>query len=296
MKAITVHISGGLGNQMFQYAMGRALSLRLGLPLRLDISWFNNISTEMTPRDFQLLLFPNLPASIEITEVGHSSLWRKIIGRLNQSFLGGPRRGRAYEVVEPHFEYWDGVEKLSGPAYLRGYWQSEKYFSFFHRQICQDFTPPPLPDGMPRDIEMRIRNCPNAVSVHIRRGDYVSNPKTSTFHGVLGEGYYRTALDRIRERDAQATLFLFSDAPQWVQENFDPCGHDAVVVDTGLPEPHHDMQLMSLCKHHILANSSFSWWGAWLDGGKGMTLAPAKWFADTTINTADLCPPSWIRI
>lgn len=281
---------------MFQYAMGRALSLRLGLPLRLDISWFNNISTDMTPRDFQLLLFPNLSACVEIAEEGRSSLWRKIVRRLDQAFLWTPRRGRANEIVEPHFEYWSGIEKLSAPAYLRGYWQSEKYFFFCRQEICRDFTFPSLPAGMSRDIGMRIRDCPNAVSVHIRRGDYVNNPKTSAFHGVLGEGYYRAGLDRLREMVGQTTLFLFSDAPQWVQDNFDPCGHDAVVVDTGLSEPHHDMQLMSLCRHHVLANSSFSWWGAWLDGGKGMTLAPAKWFADTTINTTDLCPPSWVRI
>lgn len=286
--SITAVIFGGLGNQMFQYAAACALSLRCRAPLYLDTGHFRRADNT---RAFQLSLFPRLMQRVSGITDFPPTLFRRVWKRLRRLLPCSP------EVHEPHFAYWPEFERLNPPAILFGYWQSEKYFAGVQAEIRHDFTFPPLPDGPAQELAARIADAPEAVSVHIRRGDYVSNPQAQAFHGNLQQDYYRAALNRIMETCGPATLFLFSDDPQWVQDNFDRCGHAAFVVDLAMPEaPHHDMHLMSLCKHHIIANSSFSWWGAWLGQRQGLTFAPRRWFADESVNTEDVCPDRWVRL
>lgn len=171
----------------------------------------------------------------------------------------------SYVIREPHFTYWPGFTEITPPATLDGYWQCEKYFMDFQKEIRYDFTFPALPEKAGH-LSKLIEETPDSVSVHIRRGDYVENPQAQAFHGNLKQDYYGKALQLIKNACGKTRLFIFSDDPHWVRENFDCCGHDAAIVDLALPDaPHHDMHLMSLCKHHIIANSSFSWWGLGLE-------------------------------
>lgn len=286
--SVTAAIFCGLGNQMFQYAAACALSLRCRAPLYLDTGYFR---LSESSRSFQLSVFPHLMQRVAGIESASPTLLRRVWKRFRQHLPGFP------EIREPHFSYWPEFHRLRPPVVLWGYWQCEKYFAGVQAEIRHDFTFPPLPDGPARELAARIAGAPEAVSVHIRRGDYVSNPQAQAFHGNLQHSYYSAALKHIMETCGPATLFLFSDDPQWVRENFDACGHAAFVVDLAMPEaPHHDMHLMSLCKHHIIANSSFSWWGAWLGQTQGLTFAPRRWFADKSIDAGDVCPERWIRL
>ena len=296
---LVIHLQGGLANQMFQYAAGRVVSLRLQVPLCLNISAFANNSGDAAHISWRLPLFPHaITAGVRVDKTPPSFLHRGM-KRINLFASTKQRFSPLFSsiVSEPHFEYWSGIERVSAPCHLYGYWQSEKYFINYADQIRKDFAFPALPDGEPQALAARIKACPNAVSVHIRRGDYLSNPSAMAFHGSPGAEYYRAALSRIRAEAGEATVFVFSDDPQWVRENFDSCGHAFEVVDLNLPQsPQHDMHLMALCRHHVIANSSFSWWGAWLSSEGGLTIAPNRWFAASNVNTADIYPPAWVRL
>lgn len=287
-KYITVKIYGGLGNQMFQYAAGRALSLQYQVPLCLDISWFNQKhDANTTVRTYQLGIFKNITATIQNRR---SFPCQRLITRIRKYLPF------SYVIREPHFAYWPGFAEITPPARLDGYWQCEKYFMDFQKEIRHDFTFPTLPEKAGHLAKL-IGETPDSVSVHIRRGDYVENPQAQAFHGNLKQDYYGKALQLIKNACGKTRLFIFSDDPQWVRKNFDCCGHDAVIVDLAFPDaPHHDMHLMSQCKHHIIANSSFSWWGAWLGTPQGMTFAPKRWFNAPEIDTSTICPASWTCI
>lgn len=299
IRSVISHLCGGLGNQMFQYAAGRALSLRTKTPLELNISWFANIGEGNTVRTFQLLSFPNIADTVSTIEVKPPSKWENSLlnwirlfrDRLNLPHFFWPRI-----VPEPGFAYWPGIKNISSPAALHGYWQCERYFADFSDQLRKDLAYPPLAQGYAQDMGQKILSCSNAVSVHIRRGDYVSNAHVQAFHGLTGQDYYKNALEYLGNHCDTMELFLFSDDPQWTRTNFDSHGYKTTVVDVRLPDaPHHDMHLMSLCRHHIIANSSFSWWGAWLGDNLGLTIAPKHWFADKNIDTSDIIPRRWLQ-
>lgn len=300
LDMITVQLIGGLGNQMFQYAMGRALALRLHAPLCLNTSSFVNTQGSVAHIAWRLPLFPNIIGTVRHVDDRQPSYFHNCLRRINffaQRKLHWNKPLFPNIVIEPHFEYWPGVEEILAPVHLYGYWQSEKYFTHYTDQIRRDFTFPSLPEGAAKNYATRIMACPDAISVHIRRGDYVSNPQALAFHGLLGPVYYRSALERIRDEVGSTIVFLFSDDPQWGRDNFDPCGHVLEVVDLKLSEsPQHDMHLMTLCRHHVIANSSFSWWGAWLGSPDGITIAPKRWFADVGTNGDDIYPQGWIRL
>jgi hypothetical protein len=174
-----------------------------------------------------------------------------------------------------------------------GYWQSEKYFSEFSQQIRRDFSfcKPLSSDN--EEFANEINHI-NAVSLHVRRGDFVNNPTTLATHGLCSLDYYRAAVQYISYRVNQPHFFIFSDDIAWTKENLEivfPCHY---VDHNQGAESHNDMRLMSLCQHHIIANSSFSWWGAWLNPSKEkIVIAPKRWFAKQ-IDTRDLLPPSWV--
>lgn len=287
MTYITSKLIGGLGNQMFQYAAGRALSLRYNVPLYLDIEWYHTHKQRLSQRAYQLNVFPNINAHIKkIFFLPSYSYFQKLFKYIFNF---------SHEVQEPYFAYWPEFSQITPPAKLNGYWQCQKYFLEFKEKIYHDFIFPQLPQKAIK-ISKEILNTQNSVSVHIRRGDYISNPQAQAFHGNLQQDYYSKALKIIKYNCGESKLFIFSDDPQWVRQNFDCCGHDATIVDLASPDtPHHDMHLMSLCKHHVIANSSFSWWGAWLAKEPGITIAPRKWFAKKSFEEyKDIYCDNWI--
>lgn len=287
-------IFGGLGNQMFQYAVGRALSLAHGESLRLDVSGFYSFAHH---QGFELLRLFDLPAEVaSLGDVQGQLGWqsregvRRILGQPRMAMLRSSRF-----VVEPHFQYWPGINQIPRNCYLSGYWQSEKYFKMYVDVIRSDFKfKEPLSTSNLVLVEEIAQTV--AVSLHVRRGDYANNPKTNSAHGLCSLDYYREAIKHVMLRVNRPHFFIFSDDIAWAKKNLKiEFPHQYIAHNQGA-ESYNDMRLMSICDHHIIANSSFSWWGAWLNPNlEKIVIAPKRWFANET-NTQDLIPQSWLRV
>jgi hypothetical protein len=292
---ITSHIIGGLGNQMFQYAAGRSLALRHGCEVQLDTSDFAGYSLH---QGFELATVFGIDCRQTDRETRDRLLgWRRY-GLARRLLKRWPslQVGHPLIVREPHFHYWLGWELLNSPAYLSGYWQSERYFSDCADQIRQDFQFRKLLD--PRSLEMAEEiQAGVSVSLHVRRGDYASDPKTTAVHGLCEAPYYARAIEYLSDRLGPMRLFVFSDDIEWARANLPLDAHPHTFVNHNKgADSWRDMRLMSLCQHHVIANSSFSWWGAWLNPSTEKTvIAPAQWFA-RLVDTRDLIPPQWVRL
>lgn len=291
---IVTKILGGLGNQIFQYAVARRLADVLGVPLKLDISDFASYKTHQYCLD-------RFRIRAEIASNGETNCLP-----LNSSFFSRninrffSRKLQAIEVIqEKYFHFDPEVLKLHDGVTLNGYWQSEKYFADVIPSIRNDLTPrEPLSCDSKKMAE--LINSSSSVSVHIRRGDYISNPTAQKVHGVCSSDYYSAAVERIAKRVKEPHFFVFSDDIEWVRSNFQwPC-QVTYVAHNGSERNYEDLVLMSLCQHHIIANSTFSWWGAWLSTYPGypdkQVFAPKCWFAGADHDTSDLIPERWIRI
>jgi hypothetical protein len=287
-------LTGGLGNQMFQYAIGRKLSCMHKVPLKLDISGFREYSL----RTYRLSHFA-IPADfasdfdIENVKFHNRSGIHRSLDSITSRFLPYYQR-TVYK--EPHFSYDPNILKCKSHVYLEGYWQTEKYFKEIEEIIRKDFIFIDEPDSRNKTMADLIRGN-ESVSIHVRRGDYVTNPTTNDYHGTCSEDYYKKAIQIIKNRVHQPQFFIFSDDPTWVREHLNT-GSPTVFVDFNGPDKdYEDLRLMSLCQHHIVANSSFSWWGAWLcQNTEKIVIAPKKWFNKPDINTQDLIPDTWTRL
>lgn len=291
---IISQIIGGLGNQMFQYAVGRAIATRLNKPLRLDVSPFANYQLH---NGFELSrIFAGQMDLAPPEDLQRVIGWRAIplVKRLLSRSELSVMRGKQF-VVEPHFQHWADINRVPAPAYLVGYWQSEKYFQEIDPTIRADFVfRQPLSTQNQRVADHIARS--NAVSLHVRRGDYVQNSKTFATHGTCSLDYYREAIRYVSERIEQPKFFIFSDDISWVRNNLKidfPCSY---VDHNHGAESYNDMRLMSLCQHNIIANSSFSWWAAWLNANHNkIVVAPKKWFSNNN-DVSDLYPQNWIKL
>ena len=291
-RNIITKLIGGIGNQMFQYAAGRALAHRYGVDLLLDCSGFDSYKL----RRYELDKFAINARLATITEL--NSAYRK-----SPKFLG--RLGKALGIYQPRkqfkeasFAYDTRFDNIVPSVYLDGYWQSERYFLNIASQLREEFiTTEPL-DAANREILSLIhKECNLAVSLHIRRGDYVTNPQTTKYHGVCSLDYYYYAIDYIAGQIFRPHLFIFSDDQEWAKDNLKVSHKITFVNVNSTDQGIYDMTLMKACNHHIIANSSFSWWGAWLNARSDkIVVAPRLWFADELIDTKDLLPNDWIRI
>ena len=291
---LIVQIIGGLGNQMFQYAAGRALAERLGVSLTLDISAFENYTLH---QGFELSrVFAMNPAKATRQDLRrvlgwqHSPMVRLLLSR--RPFVA--LRSRSF-VSEPHFHHWNGFDQLGDNIYLVGYWQSEKYFKPVITQIREDFRFRPPLEG--RNIELAARmSQTQAISLHVRRGDYVSNPEAASTHGLCSLDYYRAAVAHVVGKVEKPEFFIFSDDIDWARANLLlDFPHHFVAHNQGAAS-YIDMRLMSLCSYHVIANSSFSWWGAWLNPKpEKIVVAPRQWFANDN-NVQDLFPENCVLL
>lgn len=288
------HILGGLGNQMFQYAAGRALCLAAEQPLLLDLRDFASYELHQGFELERVFAIPVKAATAgDVTKVlgwRAPDLVRKVLKRTQSSLL----RGR-HLAIEPHFKYWAGLRAVEGPRYLMGYWQSEMYFKDYAEVLRTDFHFKIPLDNISHDIAERMRTS-NAVSLHVRRGDYLSHAPTAKILNVCSLDYYRQAIAYIAERVESPHFFLFSDDMEWVKAGLDiPFAKTYVEHNRGY-DSYRDMQLMHMCRHHVIANSSFSWWGAWLNPSiDKIVIAPKIWFTDGK-NDSDLIPCGWVRL
>jgi len=279
---IIVRLTDGLGNQMFQYAFGRALSVRRGVPLRLDLSAYQR----ERKRVYGLNRFLTDETLVTEEEVA------RVVTRPLDATL--PWWNQPV-VKEPHFHYSPEVVDVPSGGYFAGYWQSERHFTDLASLIRLDFTPKQPLSGINLDIARMIASR-NAVSLHVRRGDYVSDRTVNVLHGVCSNDYYRNALTHIVERVEKPEFFVFTDDPDWVRGNL-KLGFPTYLVTHNANAPVEDLRLMSLCRHHVIANSSFSWWGAWLADRAGQIVcAPKRWFGSYPHDTRDLVPERWVRL
>ncbi len=286
---------GGLGNQMFQYAIGRRIALLRNTNVKVDVSFLNSDKFSHTNRKFALDVFStDIPITTESELYKFNYIQKSNFKKSIQKKL--PFIFPYYTIAEPGHEYNEGILNSPKNSLLIGYWQTEKYFLPIQDVMRKDFEFKKQLEGGNKTLADKITSC-NSVSVHVRRGDYVNNPETSVFHGICSPEYYYTGLKLIKSKIDNVHLFIFSDDMDWVKTNmkFDV---PATYVDSNPGDDSYmDMQLMSLCKHNIIANSSFSWWGAWLNSNLDkMVVAPAKWFNDTSVNVNDVIPEGWNKL
>jgi hypothetical protein len=285
---------GGLGNQMFQYAAGRAVAHRTNMPLKLDITYFETVNL----RTYQLNYF-NIQedfASLEDIECFKPSR-KQIVAFTNFKIRAKLLPWQKQKLIkEREFLYNPDIIKIKGDAYLEGYWQSEKYFKDVSDIIRREFNIKHKPSNTNSQMLTEIDSV-NSVSLHIRRGDYVFNPMTMQIHGVLSLDYYINALNIISKKVKKLHVFVFSDDLPWVKENLKTCLPLNFIDHNKDEQDYEDLRLISRCKHHIIANSSFSWWGAWLsEYSNKIIIAPRRWFNNNTVDTRDLIPERWIKI
>ncbi|MBI3865838.1 MAG: alpha-1,2-fucosyltransferase [Planctomycetia bacterium] len=269
--SIEVMLRGGLGNQMFQYALGRALSIRSGLPLVFDLSALG--FDVAVVRKYELACF-------RLCEHGMRKLpvpvhWAREKGlRILARFRSGP----GYLIKEPSIAFEPGVLCRDRPCRLDGYWQSERYFDSISARLRVDFEFLPPQDPRNANCSARIQMT-NAVGLHIRRSDYVSDPTTSAFHGTCSSEYYDAALKLVRSRlGSDPELFVFSDDIEWVRENLS-FPFPATCIDWNQGRGFEDLRLMSACRALVIANSAFSWWAGWLNPDpRKLVVAPRRWY------------------
>nr|WMC98750.1 alpha-1,2-fucosyltransferase [Aminobacter aminovorans] len=285
-KSIVSTIYGGLGNQMFQFAMGRAMALRSRSALVLDTRWFDSSPSV----SFRLGHFNIGPAVTSGTlpprrrqERLSYYLWHatgRFPTRVRENGLGFDPA-----MLSPRSNLW-----------LDGYWQSECYFADCIEVIANDFriVTPPSPENA-RHLAA-IAACP-AISLHVRRGDYLL-PENQALFAACSRQYYARAVDMMMSKmTEEPVIYVFSDDPDWARDNLAFPVEKRVMGHNGRDADYEDMRLMSACRHHIIANSSFSWWGAWLNPSPDkIVIGPAEWFADPKASNPDILPDGWLPL
>lgn len=294
---IIVKLVGGLGNQMFQYAFGKALAYYNKTALKLDIKHLleRDAPTFQTYRSYQLSVFnidANIASQQEVDNMIKASITflNKILYKVKPEIMPSKL------LTETGFTFNSSALILKENIYVDGYWQSELYFKNIESIIRREFIFKSAPDIRSQSIINLIRSV-EAVSIHIRRGDYINDKKTNQFHGICSLIYYKDAIAYFTKRIKKLHFFIFSDDPKWARENIITGYPTTYVEHNSSDKGYEDMRLMSQCQHNIIANSSFSWWAAWLNANpEKIVIAPLKWFNDPTINTQDLIPADWVRI
>jgi hypothetical protein len=293
---ILAKLVGGLSNQMFQYAAALRLAAKHATSVGIDTSWFDHVPAGATPRTYGLhnLRITGTRATHWQT-IGTNGLRQTPVHELPVA-LYRVVRPRYRLVRERHFHFDPDVLQLSDGVCLLGYWHSERYFADVAELVRNEFHFLNEPCDENALCAERLAQS-NSVAIHVRRGDYASNPTTNAYHGLCGIDYYNQAVEYMQQRVSDPQFFVFSDDLDWARDNL-TLGGDAEFVDHNHGDAsQEDLRLMSLARHNIIANSSFSWWGAWLNQNESkIVVAPKRWVNDPSINTSDLLPPAWIAI
>lgn len=291
---VILKLKGGIGNQMFQYAAGRTLARQLHTDLKLDLSFYS----DQNKRAYSMCCY-RITARV-LTDAERKQ-W--------SNALNPPKRGlfaffkrlilpapRLFVNREQGFHYTPLSCAATGAVYLDGYFQSEKYFSGIADLLRAEFQfRDELPVGV-RELAEQVRQS-TAIGVHVRRGDYVSDPETHRTHGVCSIDYYARSAEVMAQKVHGATYFVFSDDIEWARMHLGFLSPVRWISRQVELTDCQELYLMSLCRHFIIANSSFSWWAAWLGGAdEKVVCAPARWFADPQYDTRDLLPSGWIQV
>lgn len=279
---IVIKIKCGLGNQLFQYALGSALSDK-EVVVKYDLSWFGNYNEKDVPRDLAIDEFKidmPLATTAEIDSVRPNKL---------QLFF---EKARGKFILNHHYSYNAGILKKKN-AYLDGYFQSFKYFEVIRDKLLNEFQLVKGYSELANALKTSIEGEVDSVAIHIRRGDYATIRED--YNGLCGMDYYKKGIDLIKAKVSNIKLFVFSDDIEWTRTNLDFGLPIEFVSRPGLTDAE-ELLLMSLCKHQVIANSTFSWWAAWLNQNpQKIVVAPKNWLVAAKIDTKDLIPGNWLR-
>ncbi|MBR2648435.1 MAG: alpha-1,2-fucosyltransferase [Sediminibacterium sp.] len=289
---IIVQLTGGLGNQLFQYAMGRMLALKHNTQLKLDISFFETYEWH------EYSLAPFLLEAVVASKAEVHDMVKKnnrYCERLKQRIF----KTQPIVINEKSLEFNSSYLQIRNNRYLIGYWQSEKYFinieSFLRKELMIKIEP----SAINLQILKEIKTNNQSVSLHIRRGNYVNVESVNKVHGTTKLNYYYEAIKTIAKICEQPVFYIFSDDINWAKENLKLSYKHVYIDHNSAKKDYEDLRLMSACKHNILANSTFSWWGAWLNVNKEkIIIAPREWFADPEKNkeSESIIPKTWVRL
>ena len=262
---ITVKIKGGLGNQMFCYAYAKAMQSR-GFNVRIDLSLYDSYNLH---GGYQLDYFFS---DIE-TCIIKNNFMNKIFSFFNLK----------YNIIREEKHGFDSKYlNIDDNKYVIGYFQSEKYFLNIRDILLKQFKPNFQISSYAETIQEKILNEENSCSIHVRRGDYLNN-KNQKIYKTLNSKYYLNAVSWIEKKHKKIKYFIFSDDIDWVKSNLD-FKNAVYIEDSNKRKPHEDILLMSKCNHNIIANSTFSWWGAWLNSNDDkIVLSPKDWFNDVNL-------------
>lgn len=310
---IILKLRAGLGNQLFQYAYARARALRSDTDLTIDTSWFSNIHKKDTPRIFLLDKY-NLPESVKVAPIAESKLTRfirKVQSKINRDIFKQSDYVYYPRLARPVSNHRNTI--------VEGFWNTEKYFKDAQNAIQRELTLKASLSENALKLEQEVREAiasgSQTVMIHVRRGDYVTNIHANIFNGLSGVEYYKQAIETMRKElalrfpNSPIVFFLASDDVAWLRENIAPLlGESQYVMISGHAEirEYEELHVMSLCQHFIIANSTFSWWAAWLSTSASssttngesnkIVIGPKRWVLDPSIDTQDVMPEEWIRI
>lgn len=289
---ICIRLEGGLGNQLFQYAAGRSLAIRHKTNLVLDTSILKKTRKGITFRAMELNNFKIIAEIADAKSIKFSQLFRYAPGVT--SFFTNWR-----PFIENSLNFNSNFANLPDSTYLVGYWQSFRYFENIASLIYAEL----MPNKPMSEISSALKNKMtkvNSVALHVRRGDYVTLKSANSMHGALSVSYYKMAIDDIQAKLVNPVFFVFSDDPAWCKEHLPlPLDSTKFITHNSGPDSWQDLILMSNCNHSVIANSSFSWWAAWLADQKyglenRLVYAPSRWFVGSTHDTKDRFPSHWI--
>ena len=287
---IIVKIQGGLGNQMFQYALGRALAEKHSQELYLDAREYLRPSCK---REYGLDHFSIRAKSASLADVKSMETPHFILKKKLKKLFGLPYRLSPAHVLEEKFNLQPSVLERSF-GYFDGFWQTQKYFSGISDILRKEFSFKDS-DKYSRGAAFSKIVSSNSVSLHIRRGDYVKVKRTQRRFNVIRGSYFKNSVEYMRSKIKNPHFFIFTDDPKWVKDCFPMNENFTLVSSSGMYE---DLFLMSQCRNNIIFNSSFSWWGAWLNKNpEKLVVAPDMWFTPHyKLDYSDVVPPDWIKI
>ena len=282
---------------MFQFAAAKALALKHNAQLVLDCTSFKKAVNGLTPRNYELAVFNG--NNFHYLKESDKHKWLAEELSIYYKFLQRLGLNRVCEYYrQPTFGFDSTFFNTPNNSYLIGYFQTEQYFVDYKEAIRKVFTFPEPQLEKNKLLIQQIREQ-NAVSVHVRRGDYVKVASNLKHHGVCSVNYYQNALSIIKEKVDQPTFYFFSDDMEWVKSNLKVEAKVLYINHNTGDQSFEDIRLMSHCKHHIIANSSFSWWGAWLNPNKEkIVIAPKPWFEESRMEnkTIEIIPENWIQV
>lgn len=296
---IITKLDGGLGNQMLQYSIGKSLATKLATNFKVDSSSLerdkDQLQGDYISRSLKLGVF-----NTDLTECSVEEKQKFSKGFFNTikiflaSYLSITNLNIYYKEKSRMFDSL--LFSLKSNIYLEGYWPNHKYFDSIRPQLLKDFTLKIKLDGKNEELLNQILKS-ESVALHVRRSDYVTNSAAANHFASLSLGYYEKAIDYINNKVTNPIFFIFSDDVDWVKANLKMQSNFVICDSNSIENGYIDLELMKHCKHFIIANSTFSWWGAWLSENKDkVVIAPNQWFRDDIMNKNEIVLSNWIRL